>query len=138
MARIFLLLAVVLGVLWWLRERASARQDAERARRDTATVGRIIGRLAALRAMSLAVTARLAAGDSPLVEAALVKDLGTELEQSIGALAEAALGDAPELACNADLYRTAAYVSQISPTYSLRGGTREILRGMIARGLGLR
>ncbi len=116
----------------------SALRNLPAARRDTATVGRIIGRLAALRAMSLAVTARLAAGDSPLVEAALVKDLGTELEQSIGALAEAALGDAPELACNADLYRTAAYVSQISPTYSLRGGTREILRGMIARGLGLR
>jgi hypothetical protein len=31
-----------------------------------------------------------------------------------------------------------AYVSQMSPTFSLRGGTREILRGMIARGLGLR
>jgi acyl-CoA dehydrogenase len=31
-----------------------------------------------------------------------------------------------------------AYLSQIAPTFSLRGGTREILRGMIARGLGLR
>ncbi|HBD36048.1 MAG TPA: acyl-CoA dehydrogenase, partial [Cupriavidus sp.] len=41
-------------------------------------------RLATLRAMSVAVTARLAAGESPLVEAALVKDLGTGLEQSIG------------------------------------------------------
>jgi len=39
---------------------------------------------------------------------------------------------------DADLYRTVAYLSQISPTFSLRGGTREILRGMIARGLGLR
>ncbi|WP_404995237.1 acyl-CoA dehydrogenase family protein [Cupriavidus pauculus] len=106
--------------------------------RDTVTIGQIMGRLAALRAMSLAVTARLAAGESPLVEAALVKDLGTTLEQSIGALTEAALGDDPELAADAELYRTAAYVSQISPTYSLRGGTREILRGMIARGLGLR
>jgi hypothetical protein len=37
-----------------------------------------------------------------------------------------------------DLYRAVAYVSQIAPTYSLRGGTREILRGIIARGLGLR
>ena len=37
-----------------------------------------------------------------------------------------------------ELYRTIAYLSQIAPTYSLRGGTREILRGMIARGLGLR
>lgn len=106
--------------------------------RDTVTIGRIVGRLAVLRAMSLAVTARLAAGESPLVEAALVKDLGTELEQSIGALAEAALGDDPALAADAGLYRTAAYVSQISPTYSLRGGTREILRGMVARGLRLR
>ncbi|GJG97262.1 acyl-CoA dehydrogenase family protein [Cupriavidus pauculus] len=106
--------------------------------RDPVTIGRIMGRLATLRAMSLAVTGRVAAGESPLVEAAVVKDLGTELEQSIGALAEAALGDDPALAADADLYRTAAYVSQISPTYSLRGGTREILRGMIARGLGLR
>lgn len=106
--------------------------------RDVVTVGRLVGRLATLRAMSLAVTARLAAGESPLVEAALVKDLGTELEQSIGALAEAALGDDPELAADPELYCTAAYVSVVSPTYSLRGGTREILRGMIARGLGLR
>ncbi|SDC86106.1 hypothetical protein SAMN05216345_104205 [Cupriavidus sp. YR651] len=106
--------------------------------RDVVTVGRLVGRLATLRAMSLAVTARLAAGESPLVEAALVKDLGTELEQSIGTLAEAALGDDPELAADPELYRTAAYVSVVSPTYSLRGGTREILRGMIARGLGLR
>ena len=35
--------------------------------------------LAVLRALSIAVTARLAAGHSPVVEAALVKDLGTEL-----------------------------------------------------------
>ena len=37
-----------------------------------------------------------------------------------------------------ELLRTVAYVSQMAPTFSLRGGTREILRGMIARGLGLR
>ncbi|RZT36368.1 acyl-CoA dehydrogenase family protein [Cupriavidus agavae] len=107
-------------------------------RRDPDTIGKLVGRLAVLRAMSLAVTARLAAGESPLIEAAVVKDLGTELEQAVGTLAEAALGDDPALAADADLYRTCAYVSQIAPTYSLRGGTREILRGMIARGLGLR
>ncbi|MFJ5381507.1 PP0621 family protein [Cupriavidus sp. CER94] len=36
MARIFILLAVVLGVLWWLRQRASARQASGAARRDAA------------------------------------------------------------------------------------------------------
>ena len=33
---------------------------------------------------------------------------------------------------------TLNYVTQVAPSYSLRGGTRDILRGMIARGLGLR
>lgn len=125
--------SVVLLVTWLdaLRRLPSGRRDEE-------TVGRLLARMATLRAMSLAVTSRLACGESPLIEAAVVKDLGTALEQSIGDLAEAALGDDPALAADADLYRTCAYVNQISPTYSLRGGTREILRGMIARGLGLR
>jgi hypothetical protein len=73
-----------------------------------------------------------------LVEAALVKDIGTEFEQSIPAVIEAAIAMDPDALVDAELYRTVAYVSQMAPTYSLRGGTREILRGMIARGLGLR
>ena len=88
--------------------------------------------------MSIAVTARLAAGESPLIEAALIKDLGTTLEQEIPAEIAAAVGQDPDLAVDPELIRTLAYVQQISPAYSLRGGTREILRGMIARGLGLR
>jgi hypothetical protein len=77
-------------------------------------------------------------GESPLVEAALVKDLGTEFEQSIPALVEAAIAADPAAPLDAELLRTTAYLSQVAPTFSLRGGTREILRGMIARGLGLR
>jgi len=37
-----------------------------------------------------------------------------------------------------ELLQTLKYVTEASPSYSLRGGTRDILRGMIARGLGLR
>ena len=37
-----------------------------------------------------------------------------------------------------ELMQTLAYVTAVAPSFSLRGGTREILRGMIARGLGLR
>lgn len=102
-----------------------------------AALGRFIVHLAVLRQMSIAVTARLAQGHSPVVEAALVKDLGTTLEQEIPALVESVIAD-PDHPPAPELLRTAAYLSQIAPTYSLRGGTREILRGMIARGLGLR
>ena len=103
-----------------------------------ATIGRFATHLASLRNMSIAVTSKLVTGESPVVEAALVKDIGTEFEQSIPAIIEAAIAADPDAPIDADLYRAVTYVSQIAPTYSLRGGTREILRGMIARGLGLR
>jgi alkylation response protein AidB-like acyl-CoA dehydrogenase len=104
----------------------------------TATIGRFATHLAALRNMSITVTAKLARGESPVVEAALIKDIGTEFEQTIPAVIEAAIAMNPDDSVDPDLYRAVAYVSQIAPIYSLRGGTREILRGMIARGLGLR
>jgi alkylation response protein AidB-like acyl-CoA dehydrogenase len=100
--------------------------------------GRLLTHLAPLREMSLALTARLAAGDSPVIEAALVKDLGTEFEQALPNLLADALYAAPEAAPSEMLLRTLHYVLQVCPTFSLRGGTREILRGVIARGLGLR
>jgi acyl-CoA dehydrogenase len=103
-----------------------------------ALAGRIVGHLSALRSMSVAVTARVGAGGSPMTEASLVKDLGTELEQTIPiAIADAIASDTRHVASPA-LMRTLAYVTQFAPTFSLRGGTREVLRGLIARGLGLR
>lgn len=102
------------------------------------TLGRLAAHLATLRQLSIAVTARLAAGESPVIEAALVKDIGTEFEQLIPTLVEEYLGAHPENPPSDELLRTVAYVSAMAPTFSLRGGTREILRGVIARGLGLR
>jgi alkylation response protein AidB-like acyl-CoA dehydrogenase len=101
-------------------------------------VGRIASRLAVLREMSVSLTGRISRGESPMVEAALVKDIGTELEQLIPVLIAGSIGSHPDRVLPADFGRTLAYVNQIAPTFSLRGGTREILRGMIARGLGLR
>ena len=126
--------AIALFDLWlaYLRDHHSADAWA----RELA--GRIVTHLVALRAMSVAVTAQLARGASPALEAALVKDLGTELEQFIPYAIGEELGRHPHHAVPDGLLRALAYVTQICPTYSLRGGTREILRGMIARGLGLR
>ena len=114
-----------------LRKSPNAAQHVE-------TLGRLTTHLAALRNMSVAVTTKLVKGESPLIEAAVVKDLGTEFEQSIPAIVEAALGADPSAEIDGELLQTVAYLSQVAPTFSLRGGTREILRGMIARGLGLR
>ncbi|MCS3504688.1 acyl-CoA dehydrogenase family protein [Achromobacter sp. JUb104] len=105
---------------------------------NRATLGAILSQMAVLRALSLAVAGKLAAGASPATEAALVKDLGTELEQQIPQLIGDALGRQADVPPPLPLLRTLAYLEQIAPTFSLRGGTREILRGIIARGLGLR
>ncbi len=110
--------------------------DADAASR--ATLGAILSQMAVLRAMSLAVAGKLAAGLSPATEASLVKDLGTELEQAIPRLVGDTLGRHPDRPVPLPLLRTLAYLEQVAPTFSLRGGTREILRGIIARGLGLR
>ncbi|SNS79028.1 acyl-CoA dehydrogenase family protein [Sphingopyxis indica] len=100
--------------------------------------GRFTARLATLRAMSIACTGQLARGESPVIEASLVKDLGTSLEQDIPQAIADDLASRPDDAVDGELLRTLAYVTQVAPSFSLRGGTREILRGIIARGMGLR
>ncbi|GAA1937699.1 acyl-CoA dehydrogenase family protein [Kitasatospora viridis] len=101
-----------------------------------ARVGRLTARLAAIRQLSLGVAAALEAGRAADVQAALVKDLGTRFEGElvneareilpVPARSDATRGSYPELLATAVLH---------SPGYTLRGGTNEILRGIITRGL---
>ena len=125
---------MVLADSWFahVRRRGSVT-DAERV-----LAGRLLAQLSALRNMSLSVTGLLAAGKSPVTEASIVKDLGTAYDQSIPALIADHLAGEPEGSVPGDLLAALEYVAAMSPTFSLRGGTREILRGIIARGLGLR
>jgi len=119
----------------WLEHLRAVRADDDAS---LALVGRIIGHTATLRSMSVAVTAKVGAGASPMTEASLVKDLGTELEQFMPLAIADVIASTPQHDAPPALLRTLAYVTQFAPTFSLRGGTREILRGLIARGLGLR
>lgn len=119
----------------WL---AFVRTDAGRTPESLRLAGKIASQLAPLRAMSIAVTEKLARGESPIVEAALVKDLGTSVEQLIPAAIADDLFSREAQQVPLELLQTLNYVTQVAPSFSLRGGTRDILRGMIARGLGLR
>ena len=119
----------------WLAFVRETELETEACRR---LAGKLASHLAVLRAMSISVTSTLARGKSPVVEAALVKDMGTEIEQLIPAAITDLLGADPDRPVPVALLRALSYVTHISPSFSLRGGTREILRGVIARGLGLR
>ena len=100
-------------------------------------VGELTAELWTLRQMSLSIAAQLASGLDPAVEAAIVKDLGASFEQRLPSAVQAILDD--DLGTrNPALRPVMDFLLQTSPSFSLRGGTREILRGIIARGLGLR
>ena len=99
-------------------------------------VGRLLARAGTLRQMSLAVAGMLQEGKAPEREAALVKDVGNDWEQitlpeTIRALLDPARTP-PQVT------EMLGIVTMVARSYSLRGGTREILRGIIARQLGLR
>ncbi|WP_114470024.1 acyl-CoA dehydrogenase family protein [Pseudorhodoferax soli] len=102
-----------------------------------AVLGRMASSTAVLRAMSLSIAAQLQRGEQPALAASFVKDLGTEFEQAVPGWVAQALDHDGAVAPPA-LLQTVAYLTQIEPSFSLRGGTRQILRGIIARGLGMR
>ena len=102
-------------------------------------LGRLVAQLHTLRRMSLSVNGMLQAGKEPVLEGSIVKDVGTLWEQALP-------GKARELAAFVDPSQTereafdalVRYATTIAPKLTIQGGTTEVLRGIIARGLGLR
>jgi len=107
--------------------------------RATVAMGRQIAWLSTMRTMSTSVASLLAAGENPELEAAVVKDVGAVFEQDQPGIAQELLPLPPSRDPEAKVYqKMLAHLVMNAPSFSLRGGTREILRGIIARGLGLR
>src|SRR4026209_691290 len=115
--------------------REAGKEPPERA---AALIGHFTAHLVTLRQMSLSIATMLQAGLNPNLEAAVMKDIGTTFEQEIPEAVHALTGAEPRLGSGSDFEKTLGYLVQHAPSFSLRGGTREVLRGIIARGLGLR
>jgi len=121
-----------------LRElvRLIGRQASPRA---TETIGRLVARLWNLRQMSLSVAGMLQQGQMPVTEASVVKDLGTAFQQDLPEVARLlAQSEATSPDQLDDFIDVARQATLLSPAYTIQGGTTQILRGIIARGLGLR
>jgi hypothetical protein len=101
-------------------------------------IGRFVAHLATLRRMSTSVAGMLHRGQQPVVEAALVKDIGTTFEREIPEIFRHLIPTEPTMG-HGDSYAELLGMTVLrAPGFTIRGGTREILRGMIAKGLGLR
>jgi alkylation response protein AidB-like acyl-CoA dehydrogenase len=103
-----------------------------------ATLGRLSARLLALRQLSLRIAAALDRGELPDIAAALVKDVGTTFEADVIDEVRRVVEVLPSLDSPDPLGRALAEAQLHQPGFTLRGGTNEILKGIVARGLGLR
>jgi alkylation response protein AidB-like acyl-CoA dehydrogenase len=106
--------------------------------RAAVAIGRLTGHIMTLRRLSRSVAGMLQAGADPSLQAALVKDLGNVLEQETAEVVRLLVDIEPDEEAPDPLIAVQAHLIMTAPSFSLRGGTREILRGIIARGLGLR
>ncbi len=107
--------------------------------RSAEGLGRLVAQLHTLRRMSVSVAGMLQAGKEPVVEGSIVKDLGTIWEQKLPhRVRELTAFLEPEIGNRATLEDQLAFATTVAPKLTIQGGTTEILRGIIARGLGLR
>jgi Acyl-CoA dehydrogenase, C-terminal domain len=103
-----------------------------------AVIGRLTAEMWTLRQMSMSTAAMLAGGNDSHIEAAIVKELGNAFELSFPRLVQAAVDHSIEIGDRSLLSRLLSHLLIASPGFSLGGGTQEILRGIVAKGLGLR
>lgn len=106
--------------------------------RLTEAIGRLVAELHSLRRMSVSVAGMLEAGREPTAEAAIVKDLGTIWEQDLPQRVRDAIAFLPADEAFDRFNEVLQFTTRIAPKLTIQGGTTEILRGVIARGLGLR
>jgi alkylation response protein AidB-like acyl-CoA dehydrogenase len=102
-------------------------------------LGSQIALATSIRHMSLSVAGMLNDGLDPSLQASVVKDVGCSFEQGLPGLAQELVDMEPTLSDSGiDYQQVLGNLIQLAPSFSLRGGTPEIMRGIIARGLGLR
>lgn len=100
--------------------------------------GQLVARLRTLRRMSLGVSALLQEGASPETEAALVKEVGTRYEREVIEGVRAVAPSGPKTQ-GMNAYQSVLRDGILHiPSSTIRGGTNEVLKGIVARQLGLR
>lgn len=102
-------------------------------------LGRITSHILVLRRMSRSIAGMIETeGSAPGLQGAIVKDLGTTLEQQLPEIVRQLMDIEPSPTSDDPLESVLADIIMHAPSFSIRGGSREILRSTIARGLGLR
>jgi len=111
--------------------------ESDRSEQIATSIADLWAQVWTLRQLSLGVASALDGGQAPDVSAALVKSLGTTFENTVIEVARDAAGSAPF--SESSRFKSMLDAAVLAaPGFTIRGGTNEILRGVIARSLGVR
>ncbi len=113
----------------YLREHGALDERAQ------AVLGEAVAGWWGIRALSLSVARLLDAGHAPVAESALVKELGTRFEQDVLDAVWGLVPEDPHPAAESLFERLLAAAILGAPSFTIRGGTNEILRSLAARAL---
>ena len=102
---------------------------------NKAALGKSLATLLTLRVMSQEVAIRLQNNLSPNHEASIVKDIGTIFEKDVIDLVRNNVAIVPSLQSENSLQKFIAQALLHAPGFTIRGGTTEILRTIIAKGV---
>jgi alkylation response protein AidB-like acyl-CoA dehydrogenase len=99
------------------------------------TLGNLVAHYWILHALSLSLARAIDDGRLPSTEAALVKELGTRFEQDVVAAILGLIDFEPDLAAAGLFERLLVTATLTAPSFTIRGGTNEVLRSIVAKGL---
>ena len=108
--------------------------DAERAQ---LMLGSAVARWWAIRRLSLSVARMIDSGEAPAVQSALVKEMGTRFEQDVLACVQELVALEPVRDEDSPFERLLFEAVLSASSFTIRGGTNEILRSVASKGLGV-
>ena len=119
-----------------VEEMVRARSELFGAERARVVLGDAVARWWAMRGLSLSVARMIDGGEAPAVQSALVKEMATRFEQDLLASVQELVALEPLRDADTQLERLLFEAVLSSPSFTIRGGTNEILRSVAAKGLG--
>ena len=98
-------------------------------------LGSLTARWWSVRQLSMSVARMIDDGRAPSVEAALVKSIGTRFEQDVVTAVSALVDDEAWVATPGPFQELLTKAVLTAPSWTIRGGTSEVLRSVVARGM---
>jgi alkylation response protein AidB-like acyl-CoA dehydrogenase len=118
-----------------LEELTRSQPDVLGSERARLVLGAAVARLWAMRRLSLSVARMIDSGEAPAVQSALVKEMATRFEQDLLAGVQQLIALEPLRGGDSLFERLVFELVLSAPSFTIRGGTNEILRSVASKGL---